>query len=102
MTTQASDELSQAIIVWSGWGDSPWPVREESRLIDAYGKERAAELMPQVLAKADLFYESDARFVARDLAEMGDRAIADFRREGTELTDAALEVLAWCYTYDYK
>jgi hypothetical protein len=50
----------------------------------------------------DDFYESDARYTAADIKEMGDLASAQFRRNHLEVSEEAIEALAWCYTYDYK
>jgi hypothetical protein len=95
-------EISEALVVWTGWGSSNRPVRDEMRLVAAYGEDRARDLMPIVRHLKDEFYESDARFTVADLAEMGDKAAARFRNLHPELTPEAIESLAWCYSYDFK
>lgn len=102
MTLSNTDELSRAIIVWSGWDDTAWPVRDESRLLAEFGRERAEEMTLRIREIEDEFYASDAHLVATDLEDMANRAVADFRQRRTDLSDAAVEALAWCYTYDYK
>jgi hypothetical protein len=98
----SSAEISEAIVVWTGWGKEARPRREESRLVDHYGDERARDLFPILRRLEDEFYESDARFTVADLAEMGDNAAARFRELHPELTQDSIEALAWCYSYDYK
>jgi len=93
--------LSEAIVVWTGWGRSSWPARDESRVVERFGKA-SLDLMPAVRAMEDDFYESDARDRAADLREMATIATTQFRERHPDISDDAVQALAWCYTYDYK
>ena len=95
-------QLSEAIIAWTGWGVSARPARDESRVVEAFGEELAIDLMPAIREAEEEFYESDARHVVEDLAEMGETAAERFREAHPEIDDAAIRALAWCYTYDFK
>ena len=66
------------------------------------GADAAAELLPRVRALEEDFYATDARLKAPDLVVMGRMATDDFRRKHAEISDEAVEALAWCYTWDYK
>ncbi|NNN21673.1 MAG: hypothetical protein HKL80_06695 [Acidimicrobiales bacterium] len=94
--------LSAAIVVWTGWGNAQWPVREEAYLIEEFGSEIAAIILPQIRQLADSFYASGARFTIAGLKEMGDVAAGEFRKAHPEISEDAVRALAWCYTYDYK
>jgi hypothetical protein len=94
--------LSEALIVWTGFGDTAWPSRDERRLVERYGADSATALFPRLRELEDDFYASDARDHAKDLAEMGDLAKAEFRQRHPELTEEAAEALTWCYTFDYR
>lgn len=95
-------QLSEAIIAWTGWGVSAWPARDKARVVEAFGEELAIDLMPAIREAEEEFYESDARRVVEDLAEMGETAAERFRKAHPEIDDAAIRALAWCYTYDFK
>jgi hypothetical protein len=95
-------DLSQAIVVWTGWRDTSWPSRDEARLVGEFGPEGAADLIPRIRQLEDEFYASDARFVVSDLKEMGDAAAHRFQSMHPELSEEAIRALAWCYTYDFK
>jgi hypothetical protein len=95
-------ELSAALICWTGWEDTPWPQRDERRLTRQFGSEATADLLPQLRKLEDDFYATDARFVAPDLETMGRIAADQFRRQHPEISDGAVQALAWCYTWDYK
>jgi hypothetical protein len=94
--------VSDAIVVWTGWGQEPWPSRDEKRLIDRFGIELAGSLMPAIRQLEEDFYTSEARDVATDLREMGEIAASEFREKHPEVSEEATAALAWCYTYDYK
>lgn len=93
--------ISKAIVVWTGWGRAPSPVRDEALLVDRFG-DAAADLMPVIAAMEDDFYRSDARHIAEDEAAMATLAADQFRRRHPDIADDAIQALAWCYTYDYR
>ena len=94
--------LSEAVVTWTGWGRTPGPARDERLVVEAFGADEAADLMPMIRQLEDDFYASDARFSAPDLEQMGEAAAADFQVRHPEISEAAVKALAWCYTYDYK
>ncbi len=96
------EDLSRAVIVWTGFGLGPTPSRSGDRLIEEFGCDAALDLLPRVTALEDSFYMSDARLTAPDLDSMGITASAEFREIHPELSPLAVRALAWCYTYDYK
>ena len=94
--------LSDAIVIWTGWGSSPWPVRDEARIVERFGAETARSLLPRIRELEDEFYSSDARIVVEDLAEMGRVAAKQFREAHPDLSDEAVRALTWSYTFDNK
>lgn len=94
--------VSEAIVVWTGKGISTWPERDEQRLVDEYGSATAKILMPIVRRLHDEFYSTEARFQSMDILEIGEIAAADFRKRHPEISESAVEALAWCYMYDFK
>jgi hypothetical protein len=95
-------ELSEAIVVWTGYRETTSPARDEQRLVGRLGETMCLRLLPRIRALADEFYASDARFVVEDLEEMGRLAASQFRHAHPELTDEGVNAFAWCYTFDYK
>ncbi len=75
---------------------------DETRLVERFGEDQALALLPTVTRLYDEFYESDAHSTAPDLVSMGNLASARFRELHSELSDSAIEALAWCYTFDWK
>lgn len=102
VTFMDASMLSTAVIIWTGWGQVAWPSRDEARLVDRFGSEATADLLPQIRKLEEDFYSSDARFVVADLKAMGEAAADDFRQKHPEISEDAVQALAWCYTFDYK
>ena len=94
--------LVQAVLVWTGWGQAPKPLRDDARLTDRFGEELALELVPLIRRLQSEFYESDAYNTVEDPGEMGAEAARRFRALHPELPADVAEAFAWCYTYDWK
>jgi hypothetical protein len=97
-----SELLVEAANLWSGRGRSSWPDPDDSVVIERFGAELGATLLSKLKDWRNQFYESDANFVAANLAEMGTLAARQFSTRHPEVPEAVVEVFAWCYTYDYK
>lgn len=102
MTPDDSDRVGEAIVLWSGWGRASFPVRNEKPVVDRFGEQRAADLMPMLRFVVDEFYASDARYTAADLKEMETLSMEQFVKKHPSLPADAVRALAWCYTFDNK
>ncbi len=102
MTLEQLQRVGEAIVVWSGWGRSAHPLRDEELLVAQFGKDLAAELLPLIRELENDFYLSDARHTAANLAEMASVSAAQFTKKHPGLPANAVRALAWCYTFDYK
>lgn len=94
--------LTEAMLVWTGFGKRPFPCRDESHLVDRFGAETAAQLLPVLRSLEDDFYASDARHTAEDIQEMGTMSSEQFRKTHPGVAEEIVQALAWCYTYDFK
>lgn len=97
-----SPKLIEAVRLWTGWGESRIPSRDDARLVDRVGEEAASQLLPLVKTLEADFYSSNARLVASNLQEMHEMASADFRQKHPMVADEIVEAFAWCYTFDFK
>src|SRR5262245_20556255 len=102
MTNLNTPQLIEAVRLWTGWGITPAPSPDDARLKKRYGDAVASTLLPLIKSLEDDFYSSDARITAKDLAEMGDVAIRDFKEKHPGVADEIAQALAWCCTFDYK
>lgn len=97
-----STTLSSAIVIWTGYGHTSWPSRDEARVESAFGTNVATELVPVVRSLEEDFYRSEAHLTAVDLDSMAAEASRRFKQRHPEVSDEAIAALAWCYTFDYK
>ena len=102
MTPQEWRRAGEAIVVWTGFGRSSWPSRNDELIARHFGHETAAMLLPIIRRLEDDFYASDARHTASDLAEMARISSQQFKAKYPDVPDDAVRALAWCYTFDYK
>jgi hypothetical protein len=102
MIRPISPLLPDAIAVWTGWGVSPMPKRNDERVIAHFGVQVAQELLPVIKSLQKDFYVSAADGLAGDLNEMGKIASERFRREHPDISEDIVKILAWCYTYDFR
>lgn len=102
MNSLNSPLLVEAVRVWTGWGLSRTPSRDDARLAKQFGHETAAKLLPVIKALDEDFYTSDARLVAADLQEMEKLASEQFRRRHPAVAEDIVKAFSWCYTFDFK
>jgi len=91
-------QISEALVIWIG----PIPALgydPEAALVDRFGAQVAAQLVPIVRALEDDFSRTNADTVAADLRDMHKIAFDDFKRKHPEIADAAVHALAGRYTY---
>lgn len=97
-----STQLVEAVRVWTGWGQSMMPSRNDKRLVERFGEDAAAKLLPVIKSLEDDFYVSDARLVAANLQDMERQASEDFKRKHPTVAEDIVKAFAWCYTFDFK
>ena len=98
----ADSTLTRAVVIWTGWGRTSWPDRDDEKLISEFGRDVGLDLLQAVRRLEHDFYSSDARFTVVGLALMGERAADEFRARHPEVGEGAVQALKWCYTYDFK
>ena len=94
--------VSAAIVAWTGHGDHDRPQRDESLVVAQFGADRAVDLMRQVSGLEADFFSSTAHQTTADLVERTSQAAREFRERHPEVSDEALNALAWCYSYDSR
>jgi hypothetical protein len=93
-------ELADAVRIWSGWGTSRVPSRDDARILAQFETSEAESLLAIIGRLEEDFYASDAYRTAPDLTSMVERATADFRRLHPDVSDEIVRILAWCYSSD--
>jgi hypothetical protein len=97
-----SKHLREAIRLWAGWDVSPMPLRNEQRVMEHFGDDYGQYLMKEIMILEADFYESSAHIFASSLVEMSELASKEFVAKHPKADKEIVEVLAWCYTFDFK
>lgn len=97
-----SIELISAVCLWTGFGYTSFPSRDDRRLREHIGDDAFSNIIAKIKSLETDFYDSDANVVASDLEEMERVSIADFKKLHPGVADAIARALAWCYTYDFR
>lgn len=98
ITTSDAALISEALEIWVG----PVPALgydREAALVERFGKQVAAKLVPTLRALEGDFASTNAGNVADDLREMHKLAFDDFKRKHPEISDQAVHALSAKYTY---
>lgn len=98
----STDEITRALVVWTGWGVAERPQRDDSAVIHAYGATLGPALLQHIRALEDDFYASDAHVTASNLQAMAEKSTTEFMAKHPELPPEAAYALAWCYSFDFK
>jgi hypothetical protein len=97
-----SSQLTEAVLVWTGYGRDKTPRRRADLLLaEHFGPELAARLLPLIKSLKDDFYLSDAR-QAGDLEEVGNLAAEYFRMKHPGIAEEVVKAFTWCYTWDWR
>jgi hypothetical protein len=102
VVSPSADDISRAIVMWTGYRNEPKPSRDDEHFAMVIGADAARDLLPNIRRMQDEFYESDAYNTVAGLDEMARTAAAEFRGRHPELSDEAIDALAWCYSWDWK
>lgn len=94
-------QLAEAVLIWTGYGNSTAPIRDNSLVIQRFGSE-SDRWLALLDCLVDDFYESKANLEAVDIQEMWRMAIADFQAKHPNAPENIIKALAWCYTFDYR
>jgi len=97
-----SPQLIEAVRLWTGWGRTTMPSRDDAMLERVLGSAKAARLLPLIKSLEADFYSTDARLTAANLQEMSRLSGEDFKRKHPTVAGEIVEAFAWCYTFDFR
>lgn len=101
--THAVDEdLTRAVVLWTGRGTRSWPHRDDAALVQEFGEIRGLDLLLVLRRLEADFYSSEAHLTEPDLQAMTDRASNEFRSRHPDAPSQLVDALAWCYSFDWK
>jgi hypothetical protein len=98
---QVHDELGRATILYLGFGHASWPQHDETGLVREFG-ERAPVLMETIRRLREEMGRVPVDWSTHTLASATDTVRGEMKRRHPELSDTALDALAWEFSYNWK
>ena len=102
MKSLASTELVEAVRLWTGWGITSYPRRDDTRVTGHFGESVASQILPIIKQPERDFYASDAGMTAKSLEEMARMSSEQFKARHPGVASEIAQAFAWCYTFDHK
>jgi hypothetical protein len=100
---QNSDpELSEAVVLFLGYGIDSTPARHSAKLVERFGAQRAAILQAQVNALRSEIGSIHIDWKLHTLVTGSDFAQAHMKVHHPELSKEALNALSWEFSWDWR
>ena len=97
----AADDINDALVIYTGFGKSPFPRARSADLVTRYGSEQGADLKARILALMEELGQPilDEKRSKKSVTE---RAIEQLRPRHPELSDTGLKALAWTFSFGLR
>ena len=99
--TQAADDINEALVVYTGFGKSPFPRARSNDLVTRYGAADGAELKARILALMEELQQT-VLDETRSKKSVTERAIEQLRPRHPELDETGLKALAWTFSFGLR
>src|ERR1700683_1519678 len=96
-----TNELSDAVVSFLGFGSATSPRRDHARLVQKFGASHSATLESQVVSLLEELGKIQVDWSAHTLESAGEIARTDMHARHPDLSDTALRALAWKFTFDW-
>ena len=97
----AADDINDALVVYTGFGKSPFPRARSADLVTRYGADEGADLKARILALMEELGQPilDEKRSKKSVTE---RAIEQLRPRHPELDETGLKALAWTFSFGLR
>lgn len=98
---EAADDINEAIVLYTGFGKSPFPRARSNDLVTRFGPEAGAELKARILGLMEELGQTvlDEKRSKKSVTE---RAIEQLHPRHPELDDTGLKALAWTFSFGLR
>ena len=101
-TAASADQISEAIVIYTGFGKSSFPRARGNDPVVRSGAEAGAELKQQILSLLEELAQPVDMPEKRSRRSMTEIAIDSFRPRHPELDEQALKALAWTFSFGMR
>jgi hypothetical protein len=97
-----TNEISNAVILFLGFGSASLPRRDHARLVQEFGTTQGTAIGSQVVALVDEVSKIQVDWSKHSPESAGDTVRTEMHARHPDLSDAALRALAWKFTFDWR
>lgn len=99
---EITDEINEALVIYTGFGKSPFPRARSGDLVARFGPERGIELKVQVLALMEELQQPLVDNGKPSKQSVTERAVEQLRPHHPELDETGLRALGWTYSFGLR
>jgi len=97
-----SDEINEALILYTGFGASPFPRARTAVLVARFGESAGRDLKRRIVALLDEVQQPVEVPERRSAKSYAERAIEQFAARHPELDESGLKAVAWTYSFGFR
>jgi len=97
-----SDPINEALVLYTGFGNSPFPRAKTPTLVARFGENEGAELKQRILGLLEELQQPVEALDRRSKKSVTERAIEQLHPNHPELDESGLKALAWTYSFGLR
>jgi hypothetical protein len=97
-----SDPINEALILYTGYGSSPFPRAKTPHLVARFGLTEGAELKQRIVGLLEELQQPVEGPEKRSRKSLTERAIEQLAPRHPELDELGLKALAWTYAFGLR
>ncbi len=97
-----TDPINEALILYTGFGNSPFPRAKTPSLVARFGEAEGVELKQRIVGLLEELQQPVEGLEKRSRKSMTERAIDQLSPRHPELDDSGLKALAWTYSFGLR
>jgi hypothetical protein len=96
------NEISQAIVLYIGYGVSLSPINDRNKITDTFGMQKTEELVNKVILIIEEANQVSIDWSQMDLATAGKVVWTAMHNRYPDIEIQALDAIAWKFTFDWR
>jgi len=97
-----SDPINEALVLYTGFGSSPFPRAKTPQLLARFGQAEGVELKQRILLLLEELQQPLEGPERRSRKSITERAIEQLQPKHPELDEEGLRALAWTYSFGLR
>lgn len=97
-----NDPINEALVLYTGFGNSPFPRAKTPHLVQRFGEAEGVELKQRILGLLEELQQPVEASEKRSKKKFTERAIEQLQPRHPELDKSGLKALAWTYSFGLR